>query len=450
MPKNSIWLLPLSIKGLISKTTNHTRWRTVIISLLMVAVVNFTNVSYVHAGECSGWDIFTLGISCLVKLAIKKGAESAGRGIAKGIRPDFDKMVDDASQKLVDHLNNSVNWENIGQGLGKGASKELLAALNSIDWKAHGQQVGAGIRQEFEATMDKLFDEKLKPLLMDIDNLLKDRINQADEVAKARIQQLDNLIDDKLKKVDVLIQHTIDQFQVVVDETISKVRTDIIDYTFDRFAAERDKTVDQIRTEIIDYATDSVNKTTDEIVAKVKAELIDHTFVKITQLQYQFRQDVEHFFNRAENVIVLLDCTEEKIRLDLERTREELDQLGEKYLNEVKDLMPQAQMSKLFSPGGQPSTKLTTSTSTNNSCYQQLGVTKEALEGFEYSTIYDLKKCKLLNTLTPQTPTRRIQNVYWDLHMFAKRVACIQRNPTHFMWDWMAFESLYHFWSTYR
>ncbi len=408
------------------------RWRTVIAILLAGVILNFTSVSTAHAGFFSG-----------VKKFFTKTINPVHH-----IKKAYNRSVNETGQKIADHITNSVDWSKIGQELAKGASPELLKALNSINWEQYGQQVGAGIRTEFEAAMDKLFDDKIKPLLTDIDNLLKTRSDQADNATEARLKQLDKLVDDNLKKVDVLIQHTVDRFQAAADETIAKVRIDIIDYARDIFVTERDKTVAQIRAEVIDYAAATVKKTTDDIVAKVKAELIDHTFAQIDQLRYQFRQDVEHFFNRAENLIVLLDCTEENIRFDLDRTRDKLDKLGEKYLKELKALTPQAQMSKLFSPSGQPSTKPTTSTATDDSCYQQLGVT--ALEGFEYSTIYDLKKCKVLNTLTPETPARRVQNVYWDLHMFAKRVGCIQRNPSHFMWDWMAFESRYQFWATYR
>jgi len=312
----------------------------------------------------------------------------------------------------------------IGQNFTQGVTEEVLKALNSINWEKYGQQIAAGIRQEFEGAMDKLFADKIKPLLEDIDLILKTRIDQVDSL------------------IDVLIQKTFEQFQTVADQTIAKIRTDIIEYTFNRFATERDKTIAQIRAEVIDYTAATINKTTAEIVAKVKAELIDHTFAQLDQLRQDFRIDVNHFFDRAENLIVLLDCTEEKIRLDLESARKDLDKLGEKYLKEIKFLI------QLYK--GKFLTQPTTSTATKNNCYQQLGVTEEALEGFEYSTIYDIRTCKLLNTLTPKTPIRRVQNVYLDLGMFAKRVACIQQNPTHFMWDWLAFESRYQFWSNYR
>ncbi len=53
------------------------RWRTVIVSFLAVVIIHFVNVPRVQAGECSLWDIASLGITCLAKLAIKRGAESA-------------------------------------------------------------------------------------------------------------------------------------------------------------------------------------------------------------------------------------------------------------------------------------------------------------------------------------------------------------------------------------
>ncbi|OQY54741.1 MAG: hypothetical protein DRR08_33675 [Candidatus Parabeggiatoa sp. nov. 2] len=481
------------------------QWR-ILISLAVV-VVHFASAPPVHAGECSWWDTASLGISCVVKLAVKRVGESEGRGLIEGVKPEFDKMVDQAGQQLADHVTNSVDWSKIGQQLGQGASQEVLKALKSINWQQYGQQVGAGLRQEFEGAMNKLFNQQLKPLLKDIDMLLKGRIEQADKAAEARINQLDELIDNKLTtlkgqieqadkaaearlnqldelidnklttlkgqieqadkaaearlnqlnklidnkltKVDALIQDTFAQFRQTADETIAKVKQDIIDYAVERFKTSRDETVAQIRAEVIDYAANTFKKTADETVAKVKAELIDHTVTQLGKLRGQLRQEVDYFFDRAENLIVLLDCTAEKIRLDLERTREQLDRLGEKYLKEFKASIPQ--VSKLLSFGAQPKKPPTESTATDGGvCYEQLGISAESLEGFEYSTIYDIKKCKVLNTLTVETPLRRVLNVYWDLHIFAKRVACIQQNPNHFMWDWLTFEYLYDFWSLYQ
>ena len=414
---------------LFSKTTQP---RTIIISLLMIAVVNLTGVPRVQAGDCSKWDILTLGVTCLAKKFIKSGAKKAGEGLAEGIRPDFDQMVDQGGQKLASHIN-SVDWSKIGQEIGKGASEEVVAALNSIDWEQYGQQIGAGIRSEFEVAMNKLFDEQIKPLLKDIDNLLEQRINQADNVLETRLNQLDDLIDDKLEKVDILIKDTFDQFQAAADETIAKVQTEIIDYAFDRFQAERDETVAQIRAQLIDYAATTVNQTTDEVVTKVKTELIDKTVTELTQLKNQFRQDVEHFFNRAENLLVLLDCTEEKTRIDMENL---IKQLGQ----EIADNCPPM----LCGLSGNAAAE----DPIISACYKKLHLSQPP-KSWQYSMIYRLEKCEVLRRLTPKTPTENVAAVYLDLHNWAKRIACIQRSPEP-MWESLDFKSRYQFWSDYR
>jgi hypothetical protein len=64
-----------------------------------------------------------------------------------------------------------------------------VSFLIAFNWEKYGQQVAAGIRQKFEATMDKLFADKIKPLLEDIDLILKTRIDQADSLIDALIQK---------------------------------------------------------------------------------------------------------------------------------------------------------------------------------------------------------------------------------------------------------------------
>ncbi|MDM8564079.1 hypothetical protein QUF74_00325 [Candidatus Halobeggiatoa sp. HSG11] len=87
-------------------------------------------------------------------------------------------------------------------------------------------------------------------------------------------------------------------------------------------------------------------------------------------------------------------------------------------------------------------------------CYQQLGL-KSPPETWEYSTIYDLKKCKVLNSLTPQTPIKQILNVYVDLKAWAANMVCIQRGAgyhatQHYVWDWLEFGYLYNLWYIYQ
>jgi len=87
-------------------------------------------------------------------------------------------------------------------------------------------------------------------------------------------------------------------------------------------------------------------------------------------------------------------------------------------------------------------------------CYKQLGL-KAPPETWEHSTIYALKKCKILSSLTPQTPTQRILNVYVDLKAWAAKMACIQHGAgyqatQHYLWDWLEFGYLYNLWYNYH
>jgi hypothetical protein len=300
-----------------------------------------------------------------------------------------------------------------------------LAAENSDCQSAkNGGQLGqispGETVPEFEAAMDKLFDDKIKPLLNDIDLILK-----------TRIEHVDTLIDDKLKQIDVLIQQTVDRFQTAADETIAKVKTDLIDYAFNRFDIERDKTIAQIRSEVIDYAAITVTQTTTEIVAKVKAELIKQTFVQLEQLRHDFRRDVNQFFDRAENLLTLLDCTEEKTRIDMENL---IKTLGKEVAARCPPMLCGSSSKVADNP-------------TLLACYKKLHL-KKPPKSWQYSMIYRLEKCEVLSDLTPDTPVENIAAVYLDLHNWAKRIACIQRSPFT-MWDSLEFKSRHQYWSTF-
>jgi hypothetical protein len=384
------------------------RGRKLILSLFAILLIHFAQVPRVEAGGCSWWEVL-----CHIGKRIGKGA-------AEGIKPEYEKMVDRTAQKLVDHINHSVEWNKIGQELGKGASEEVLKALNTINWEQYGQQIGAGIRQEFEAAMDKLFADKIKPLLKDIDLILE-----------TRIDHVDTLINDKLKQIDGLIQQTVERFQQAAEDTIAKVKTDLIDYAFNRFQIERDETIAQIRAEVIEYAANTVNKTTDEIVAQVKTEVIDHTFAQLDQLRQDFRSEVNHFFERAENLLTLLDCTEEKTRIDMENF---IKTLGK----ELAARCPPMLCGALSKVDDDPILL---------ACYEQLHL-KKPPKAWQYTMIYRLEKCEVLSGLTPDTPIENIAAIYLDLHNWAKRIACIQRSPKA-MWDSLEFKSRYHYWAAF-
>ena len=377
------------------------RWRNVIVLLVAVVVINFVNLPRVQAG----WITDPFG-----SIAKKIGKKS-GQGLANGIKPEFYEMVDHAGQKLSDHINNSVNWSNIGQELGKGASQEVVIALNSINWEEYGQQVSAGIRQEFEVAMDQLFEEKIKPLLKDIDLILKNRIGQ-----------VDNLIDDKLNKIDVLVKNTFDQFQAAADETIAKIKTDLIEYAFNRLDSWRDQTIVKIQTDMIDY--------TAETFRTISKETIKHTFTEFEQLRSDFRHDVNDFFDRTESLLTMLNCTEEKTRMDMENF---IKTIGK----EIEAKCP------LYLC---PSSNKAKDDPIVLACYKQLHI-KKPPKSWQYIMIYKLEKCEVLSSLTPDTPVENVAAVYLDLHNWAKRVACIQQLSKNVVWDSLEFKSRYEYWS---
>jgi hypothetical protein len=437
----------------------NARWRKFVVPLLLVMGINFSYVPVTQAGTCSWWDLATLGLSCGVKVVADMVGESTGKGLARGVKPEFDKMVDEAGKQLADHVTNSVNWNKIGKELGQGASDVVLKALQSINWKKYGQEIGAGLRKEFEATMDKLFAEKIRPLLREVDMVLANRLEQADKIAENRLKQLDGIIEARLKQVDALIQSTFDQFRVTVNDTITKVRTDLIDYTFSQASEWRDDTIQKVRTDVVDYITTAFKKTTDETVAKIRKDLLDHSFAELEKLRQAFSGDVVYFFKEAKELIVRLECAEEKTRIDVNMAISQLNQLGKEYIQEIKNFKPTLEIKNFkptlsFGKSKTPSTPSTPSIPDNvKYCYEKAGIdinNIESIQGFEYLTIYEIKKCKALSTLDQDTPIKRISNVYWDLYMFAQRVACFQDNPEHFVWDLLKLKYEYEYWNAMR
>ncbi|MDM8561232.1 hypothetical protein [Candidatus Parabeggiatoa sp. HSG14] len=429
--------------------SKNARWRKFVIPFVLVMGINFGYIPVTQAGVCSWWDALSLGKTCVDNLLAYRLGESQGKGFVRGVKPEFKKMVDEAGKQLADHVTNSVNWNKIGQKLGQGASDVVLKALQSINWEEHGQKIGAGLRKEFEATMDKLFDEKIRPLLKDIDMVLENRLEQADKIAEARLNQLDSIIEDKVKKIDALIQGTFDQFRVTVNDTIKKVRNDLIDYAFTQATEWRDESIEKVRTDVIDYATHAFAKTTDDAIAKIRSELIEHTFNKLEKLRQDFSADMVNFFKGARELIVRLECAEEKTRLDIETAVRQLDKLGDKYVKEVKNLNPK----NLLTWGKSTTPPTSSKTSTVEDCYKKAGVDLnniESVEGFEYLTKYKIKKCKVLSTLHSNTPVERIASVYWDLYKFAQRIACFQENTEDFAWDLLEFKDEYQFWNAMK
>lgn len=293
------------------------------------------------------------------------------------------------------------------KGMGKDLGESLREELEKTKFKEIGQQLSEGFSQEFEKTMTTLIDEKITPLVKDINKLLK-----------ARIEQVDKLVEKRLQQIDAMIEKTFHQFQAVADKTIEKIKLDLIDNTFTQF---------------------------NQAIEKTKMDIIDNTFFQLNELRSNFRTDVDHFFNRTEYLIDKVDC---KVEGTLEKLRQDLQSTGKEIAQELQKSLPNFSLLATKKPNKPaiPSELV--------ACYQQLGLNAPP-EPFEYSTIYDLKKCKVLRTIKSDTPVRRILNIYIDLQAFAARMACVQRGAghratLHYTWDWIEFGYQYDFWHAYN
>jgi DNA anti-recombination protein RmuC len=438
------------------------RWRTVIGLFIAVVVVNFSSVSTANA-----WCLFfcaNADISGTVKFPSPAEFRKMGEELAKGVREEVEKT----------------------------------------DLKGMGQQFAEGVRKEFDAAMDSLFSQKIEPLVKDINKLLKARIAQTDKMVENRLKQIDELIQNTFARFQAVANQTIDKIKTDIidhtkaatDDTIDKIKTDLIDHTktatddtidkiktdiIEHTKAATDDTIDKIKTDLIDHTKAATDDTIDKIktdlidhtkaatddsiaqiktdlinnafaqfnqaVEKTKSDLIDNTFTQLDELRKNFHTDVNLFFDRTEYIINTVDC---KVEGTLEKLRQDMQSTGKEIAKELKASLPKLSFSftkTVSKPHQSVSSKLV-------ACYQQLGL-KEPPEPFQYSTIYDIKKCKVLRTLTLETPLRQILNVYVDLKAQAARMACLQRGAghhatLHYTWDWLEFGYWYDFWDAYK
>ena len=288
----------------------------------------------------------------------------------------------------------------------KKMGEQLVKDIREV--KNMGEQLAASLSHEFDKTMTALIKEKMTPLVKDINTLLK-----------ARIKQVDKLVEERLKQMDTLIENTFNQFQMAANQTIDKIKTDIVDNTFTQF---------------------------NQTLEKTRTDIIDNTFTQLEELRQNFRADIDHLFDRTAYLLNMVDC---KVEGTLEKLRQDLQHTGKKIAQELKMSLPNLSFlskKKPAMPSAIPSELVT--------CYQQLGLNAPP-EHFEYSTIYDLKKCKVLRTIKSDTPVRRILNIYLDLQAFAARTACVQRSAghrasLHYTWDWLEFGYQYDFWYAYQ
>ena len=83
--------------------------------------------------------------------------------------------------------------------------------------KSKSQSMAKGVRVVFEESMNTLFDQKIRPMLEDIDLIIKNNMDNADEI-----------IINTFKGVDKIIEKTILQFENATEKNIHNIRDHII------------------------------------------------------------------------------------------------------------------------------------------------------------------------------------------------------------------------------
>jgi len=209
---------------------------------------------------------------------------------------------------------------------------------------------------------------------------------------------------------------------------------------------------------------DQVILTTFHQYTESKQQLNKHSYFQLDDIHHKFRQNISRFLDESKYFSERVNCTIEATVAPISQNRQlitkKIPAKIAPFSLEVTSIttggpllpIPLASAQGNIVIESRPDENATNFDSVAEPlfCYQQLGL-ETPPETWEYSTIYDLKKCSILNTLTPQTPLKRILNVYLDLKAWAAKMACVQygagRHATqHYIWDWLEFGYLYNLW----
>jgi len=108
--------------------------------------------------------------------------------------------------------------------------------------KKTSQHIAKGLHEEFKKATDDLFNNKIEPLLDEIDEIIQNRIEHADKIIKKRLHQTETIIKNSMLE----IRKGISDFDNVLQKTsinINKLRISFkkdVNDIFDRL----DKTID--------------------------------------------------------------------------------------------------------------------------------------------------------------------------------------------------------------
>lgn len=297
----------------------------------------------------------------------------------------------------------------VGESSKKSISQEAELHFGlMVDYMAQTLVKTPKFRQEFKTMLKSLFEKKIIFLLKDIEKVLN---------SLTLSKSIEAIIENELARVDQLILNTFQQYNQVANDLNQKTK------------------------------------------------FTKNLSIQLDSLRQQFRQEISHFLDEYQYFRKRVNCTVEATLAPITQNRllknSEFSAKIAPFSLEITSMatgtpLPIASAKGNFVIESKKDEDATHFKSIAEPifCYQQLGL-KAPPETWEYSTIYDLKKCKILNTLTPKTPIKRILNVYVDLKAWAAKMACIQQGAGyhathHYIWDWLEFGYLYNLWSIYQ
>jgi hypothetical protein len=211
-----------------------------------------------------------------------------------------------------------------------------------------------------------------------IDAAAEDRLNQINKIVNEWLEKTNKIIEERLIQVDDITKRRLEQAHSILKDTLEKLNNvinDVINNAADKFSQATAKTIDKIKTDVIQEAA-----------------------ARIDDLRIKSKKDINDSFIKIDQIVVTIDCSVEKARMDVERLRD--------------DTLPKMGWWCFWCALPE--------------CYKELGL-QATPKPFEYTSIYRINKCEILKTLRPETPIMRILDAYTDLMAWSARIACIQR-----------------------
>jgi hypothetical protein len=121
---------------------------------------------------------------------------------------------------------NSFNWDPLG--LGKNIEKLKQMIKDALDqfFKGSGELIEKA-KAAFSNAMDQLFDEKIMPMIYEIQAMIRINLNQINDMIQQTIDHFVNAFTE-------MITNAAHQAQELIDKTLDEIQKKIIETVFDR------------------------------------------------------------------------------------------------------------------------------------------------------------------------------------------------------------------------